>query len=119
MMRPDEDIRAEITAELRWDPLLNADDVMVWLLNGAVALTGSVAERGDVWRASLIAARVAGVRSVTNHLEVKRSAGGRASPSDQADARVVVLLPIPRPPFWEIEDWVEDVDSAPALPPPA
>jgi hypothetical protein len=74
MRRPDEDIRAEIIAELRWDPLVDADHVVVWLLDGVVALTGFVGEPDDVWMASLIAARVTGVRSVTNHLEVRPAA---------------------------------------------
>ena len=172
MTRPDEDIRAEIIAELRWDPLLDADHVVVWLLDGVVALTGFVTESDDVWKASLIAARVAGVRSVTNHLEVKsatRDEGAEDGESirvltceilvrqnhlevrvedgrvtfegavdwrthtaavDRAlapspDRRLTVLRALPRPPRWELEDWLEeattrcvDLDATPVFPSP-
>jgi hypothetical protein len=126
MTRSDEDIRSEIAAELRWDPMLNAESVVVWLMNGAVALTGFVAERDDVWRASLIAARVAGVRSVTNHLEVSPAGGTPpcAVVEDEREPSRAVLLPLPRPSRWEIEEWLEtsarhgDAADTPPPPPP-
>ena len=158
MTRPDEDIRAEIIAELRWDPLLDADHVVVWLLDGVVALTGFVTEPDDVWKASLIAARVTGVRSVTNHLEVKLATTGDAGAGGESirvftceimvpqnhlevrvedgrvtfegavdwrahtpavdralatapDRRLTVLRALPRPPRWELEDWLEEVTT--------
>jgi hypothetical protein len=109
MSRSDEDIRAEVVAELRWDPQLDADHVVVWLLDGVVALTGFVRQPDDLWKATLIAARVGGVRCVMNHL-------GVSGPPPDARRQVwhdgEALRAQPRPPRRECEDWVQVVHRA-------
>ena len=64
------DIRDAIEAELAFDPLVDATDIMVRNINGDVALNGTVPSYPQYLEAAAAAQRVSGVRNVHNHLEV-------------------------------------------------
>ena len=63
-MGTDESIRAAVYKELGTDPLLEADDIVVDVTNGAVSLTGTVPSQAQCAEADAAARRVAGVTMV-------------------------------------------------------
>lgn len=69
-MGTDESIRAAVYKELVTDPLLEADDIVVDVINGAVSLTGTVPSQAQCAEADAAARRVAGVTMVDNLLAV-------------------------------------------------
>ena len=64
------DIREAVKAELEFDPLVDDADIHVVNINGDVALDGTVPSYPQYLEATAAAQRVAGVRSVHNHLQV-------------------------------------------------
>ncbi len=68
-MSTDRDIRA-VSRELATDPLINADDIMVDVVNGAVSLNGTVPSQAQSAAAAAAAHRVDGVTGVDNLLAV-------------------------------------------------
>ena len=64
------DIREAVEAELKFDPLVDATDIDVKNMNGAVALNGTVPSYPQYLEAAAAAQRVSGVTNVHNHLEV-------------------------------------------------
>jgi osmotically-inducible protein OsmY len=70
-MRPDEEIRRDVEAELRWDPDLDESDIAVAVKDSVVTLTGFVKSYKDKWQAERAAKRVQGVLGVVNDVEVR------------------------------------------------
>ena len=64
------DIREAVEAELGFDPLVDSADIAVRDINGDVALNGTVPNYPQYVEAAAAAKRVAGVKTVHNHLEV-------------------------------------------------
>jgi osmotically-inducible protein OsmY len=69
-MSTDRDIRAAVSRELATDPLIDADDIVVGLFNGAVTLNGTVPSQTQSAAAAAAAHRVDGVTGVDNLLAV-------------------------------------------------
>jgi len=69
-MVTDRDIRAAVYEVLVTDPLIDTQDIVVEVLNGAVALTGTVPTQAQCTEAAAAAHRVAGVTGVDNLLAV-------------------------------------------------
>jgi len=69
-MVTDRDIRAAVYEELVTDPLIDTQDIVVEVLNGAVSLTGTVPTQAQCTEAAAAAHRVAGVTGVDNLLAV-------------------------------------------------
>ena len=86
-MRED-DVRASVTAELRWDPRVESRQIAVSVDEGAVTLRGAVGSLREKRDALDAARRVGGVTSVSDRLTVLISPHDR--PSD-ADLRADVL----------------------------
>jgi osmotically-inducible protein OsmY len=70
-MRPDDDIKRDVEAELRWDPDIDATDIAVAVKDGVVTLSGFVRSYAQKWQAEGDAKRVSGVLGVANDLEVR------------------------------------------------
>ena len=70
-MRPDDDIKRDVEAELRWEPDLDPTDIAVTVKDGVVTLSGFVKGFGQRRRAEAAAKRVAGVRGVADDIEVR------------------------------------------------
>jgi len=70
-MKTDSELKSDVEYELKWDPNVNASDIVVAIENGAVVLTGHV--RGYVQKhaAERAARRVAGVTAVVNELHLR------------------------------------------------
>jgi osmotically-inducible protein OsmY len=64
------DIREAVSAELRFDPLVDDADIHVVNAGGDVALNGTVPSYPQYLEAAAAAQRVGGVKNVHNHLEV-------------------------------------------------
>ena len=69
-MSQTKDIRNSVEDELNYDPLIDPLNITVKNLNGEVALNGTVPNYPQYVEAAAAARRVAGVKSVQNHLEV-------------------------------------------------
>jgi len=75
-MVTDRDIRAAVYEELVTDPLIDTEDIVVEVLNGAVSLTGTVPTQAQCAEAAAAAHRVDGVTGVDNLLAVAIPFGG-------------------------------------------
>jgi osmotically-inducible protein OsmY len=85
----DQEIQADVMAELRWDPSVPPNEIGVVVKDGVVTLTGTVDTYMKKWRAEEVAHRVNGVIAVANEIQV-RSIGERTD-SDIAAAAVHAL----------------------------
>ena len=85
----DQEIQADVMAELRWDPSVPANEIGVVVKDGVVTLTGTVDTYMKKWRAEEVAHHVNGVIAVANEIQV-RSIGERTD-SDIAAAAVHAL----------------------------
>ncbi len=70
-MRTDSEIKKDAEDELRWDPDIDATDVVVAVHNGVVTLTGFVRSYMQKTQAERDVTRVAGTLAVANDLEVR------------------------------------------------
>ena len=70
-MRPDDDIKRDVEAELGWDPDIDATDIAVAVKDGVVTLSGFVRSYAQKWQAEGDAKRVSGVLGVANDLVVR------------------------------------------------
>lgn len=85
-MKTDMQLKKDVTAELEWDPSINATHVGVAVKDGVVTLTGHLdtyAEKHAIERA---VARVQGVRAIAVEVDVKLEPGHRRSDSEIAAA---------------------------------
>jgi osmotically-inducible protein OsmY len=90
-MVTDEEVRYDVTDELRWDPQLNhPDGIGVAVTDGAVTLTGHVSSYAEKVAAARAAERVYGVKAVANDLQVEL-AGAPRDDSDIATAIAHIL----------------------------
>jgi osmotically-inducible protein OsmY len=69
-MGTDREIRAAVYEELVTDPLIDADDIVVEVVNGAVTLTGTVPSQAQCAEVAAATRRVAGVTTVDTLLAV-------------------------------------------------
>lgn len=67
----DEAIQRDVLAELRWDAVLQPNEVGVIVKDGVVTLTGWVDSYLKKWEAEEAAHKVAGVKAVANEIEVR------------------------------------------------
>jgi osmotically-inducible protein OsmY len=83
----DRDIRAAVYEQLDADPLIDADNIEVEVVNDEVSLNGSVSSQDQRSQAATAARRVAGVTVVHNLLSVALPSPGYGD--DAALARLV------------------------------
>jgi osmotically-inducible protein OsmY len=84
----DDDLRADVTAELLWDPNVESREIVVSVQHGLVTLTGAVASLRQKREARKAARRVYGVTSVSDQLKVRKL---RERQRDDADVCADVL----------------------------
>jgi osmotically-inducible protein OsmY len=87
-MKPDLDIKADVIAELAWDPAINTTSIGVAVDKGVVTLSGEVDTYLKKHIAERAVRRVSGVRGIALDLEVKRAA--RETPTDAEIAHAAV-----------------------------
>ena len=70
-MASDSTLRADIEAELEFEPIVNAANIGVAVKDGVATLTGHVVSYGQKVAAERAAGRVKGVRAVAEEIEVR------------------------------------------------
>jgi osmotically-inducible protein OsmY len=69
--RTDSELKADVLAELQYEPGVNITDVGVLVKDGAVTLNGFATSYGEKWNAVSAAKRVAGVRAIADDIVVR------------------------------------------------
>lgn len=75
MTKTDAQLRSDIEAELRWDPAVASEAIGVAAKDGVVGLSGTVETFAQKQAAQQAVQRVAGVRALTNAIEVRLAPG--------------------------------------------
>jgi osmotically-inducible protein OsmY len=70
-MKTDEELRADVIAELKWNPRIKSNEIGVIVKDGAVTLKGMVETYIEKMDAERAAKSVKGVRAVAEDIEVK------------------------------------------------
>ena len=70
-MKSDTTLKADVTAELQWEPSVKASGIGVSATDGVVTLTGSVDSYSEGLAALNAASRVFGVKAVADEIEVR------------------------------------------------
>jgi osmotically-inducible protein OsmY len=84
--RTDAQIHADVLAELRWDPRVQANEIGVSVKDGVVTLTGWVESYLKKWAAEEAAHKVRGVKAVANDIEVRLASSSTRTDADIAAA---------------------------------
>jgi osmotically-inducible protein OsmY len=89
--RTDAEVQADVIAELKWEPRVQAPEIGVSVKDGVVTLTGWVDSYTKRWAAEEAAHRVRGVKAVANEVEVRLAATGERTDAEIAAAAVRAL----------------------------
>jgi len=89
--RTDVQIQADVVAELKYEPRVQANEIGVVVKDGVVALTGWVDSYGKKYAAEEAAHRVRGVKAVANDIEVRLPLLSERTDADLAAAAVRAL----------------------------
>jgi osmotically-inducible protein OsmY len=90
-MRTDQELRADILAELERDPRVRSTEIGVIVKHGAVTLTGVVEDFADKVAAERAVKRLKGVRAIAEDIQVKRPAELRLTDEGIAE-RIAEIL---------------------------
>jgi len=90
-MRTDSELRADIIAELTWDPSIRNEDIATAVKDGVVTLAGTVDTYAQRYAAEHGVERIKGVRAIANDLIVKLPGAMTRSDADLAHAAVNAL----------------------------
>ena len=91
-MKTDAQLQKDVTAELGWEPSINAAQIGVEVKDGIVTLAGHVCCYAEKWEAERAAQRVAGVKALTVEIEVKLPGTSTRTDVDVARSAENVLL---------------------------
>lgn len=69
-MKTDSQLQHDVSAELKWEPSIDAVHIGVAVKDGVVTLAGQVDSYAEKWNAERAALRVAGVKAMTTELKV-------------------------------------------------
>ena len=92
-MKTDKQLRAEVQAELEWDPSIDASEMGVAVQGGVVTLTGHVKSYAEKAAVERVVARVKGVHAIAEELEVRL-------PSDQVRDDTDIAQAVDRALAW-------------------
>lgn len=90
-MKADMQLKADVTAELAWEPSVNAAGIGVLVNDGVVTLTGHLDTFAEKYAAERAVRRVSGVRGLAMELDVKLATGHQRSDSEIASAATSAL----------------------------
>lgn len=85
-MKTDAQLKKDVTAELEWDPSINASHVGVAAADGVVTLTGHLNTYAEKYAIERAVQRVQGVKAIALELDVKLEPGHKRSDSEIANA---------------------------------
>ena len=86
MDKTDAELKKDVTAELEWDPSINASAVGVAVRDGVVTLTGHLDSFAEKYAIERAVGRVHGVKAIAVELDVKLESGHKRSDSEIAAA---------------------------------
>ncbi len=90
-MKTDIQLKTDVTAELAWEPAVNAAGIGVLVKDGVVTLTGHLDTYAEKHAAERAVRRVAGVRGLAVELDVKLAPDHQRSDSEIASAAAAAL----------------------------
>ena len=91
-MRTDQQLKQDVTNELKWEPSVNEAHIGVSVKSGGiVTLIGHVPSYAEKYGAERAAKRVLGVKAVANELDVKLGSDTERSDEDVASACLTAL----------------------------
>jgi osmotically-inducible protein OsmY len=90
-MNTDQQLQADVLAELKWDPRVHSNAVGVIVKDGAVTLTGAIDTYAEKLAAERAAKRVKGVRAIAADIEVKLPAQMRTTDEGLAEQIARIL----------------------------
>lgn len=90
-MKTDMQLKADVMAELAWDPSINATGIGVIVKDGVATLTGHLDSFAEKHAAERAVRRVAGVRGIAVELDVKLSPDHKRTDSEIAQAALATL----------------------------
>jgi osmotically-inducible protein OsmY len=70
-MKTDTQLKNDVTAELKWDNSVNANQIGVEVKDGIVTLSGHVDHYSEKWAAERAVQKVLGVKALAIELDVK------------------------------------------------
>ena len=91
-MKTDAQLKKDVTAELEWDPSINASHVGVTAADGVVTLSGHLNTFAEKYAIERAVQRVQGVKAIAMELDVKLEPGHKRSDSEVAGAVESALL---------------------------
>ena len=91
IMKTDAQLKQDVSAELSWDPSINATQVGVAVKDGVVTLTGHLDTYAEKYAIERAAQRVQGVRAIAVEVDVKLDPGHKRSDSEIAQAAETAL----------------------------
>lgn len=83
-MKTDAQLQQDVTAELQWEPSINAAQIGVEVKDGIVTLAGHVSTFAEKRGAERAAQRVSGVRAMTVEMDVKLAGSNKRTDADIA-----------------------------------
>lgn len=90
-MKTDAQLKKDVTAELEWDPSINASHVGVAVKDGVVTLTGHLETFAEKYAVERAVQRVQGVNAIAVELDVKLEPSHKRSDSEIAEAAEMAL----------------------------
>jgi len=85
-MKNDAQLKADVEAELRWDPAIHAEQIGVSVKDGVVQLDGHVGSFFEKWSAERAALRVSSVKAIASEIKVELSPSAARTDEDIAIA---------------------------------
>ena len=86
--KTDTDLKADVLAELKYEPSVKVTDIGVLVKDGTVTLNGYVTSAAEKWEAVRATKRVVGVKAIADDIEIKLSETFINTDSDIAAAAI-------------------------------
>lgn len=90
-MKTDQELKSDVSAELAWDPTINATRIGVAVRNGVVTLSGEVETYLQKHAVERAVRRIAGVRGIALDLDVYLAPDDKRSDAEVAQAALQAL----------------------------
>ena len=107
-MKSDMELKADVAAELAWDPAINATNIGVMVKNGVVTLAGHLDKYSEKHAVERAVRRVSGVRAIALDLDVRLAPEHTRSDFELAQAAASALRLNSLVPDGKVKVEVED-----------
>src|SRR6185369_4181473 len=107
-MKSDMELKADVAAELAWDPAINATNIGVMVKDGVVTLAGHLDKYAEKHAVERAVRRVSGVRAIALDLDVRLSPQHTRSDFEIAQAAAAAIRLNSLVPDGKVKVEVED-----------